>query len=1025
MNKVFKLLFSAALMLCCFAASAAGTQPSTGDGSQANPYQIATSDNLVWFAEHVNSGNASACAKLTADITVNTGVLDSNGDLNGTPSNTWTPIGGQNGRDYSGEFDGDGHTISGLYFNDESVNNIGLFGKAVGNAHIHDLGIKDSYFCGNSWVGGICGDFGGGRIENCWNGATVMSKGNNSCAGGIAGSCWTDASIAGCYNTGKISCTGSSYGGISGVVAKYSNVGASVKDCFTLNSACDVICNDLRDNPVITNSDAKDAAAFASGEVCWLLNNGVTDGSQKWYQTLNGTDNLPVLDDNHGTVYYGYDGNVLTYSNSQLMDPSNKASYIDANGEPQVADNVTEITNSSSTLSAGWYVVRGSDVKTGTLTCNGEVHLILADGAKLTASGGTSAAGITVSGEGNSLAIYGQTAQSGQLIASGGSWAAGIGGGENYSGSNITINGGVVKATGGRFAAGIGGGDDRSGSNITINGGEVTANGGDNGAGIGGGDRGEGYNIIINGGTVTANGGDDGAGIGGGWQGSGSYITINGGTVTANAGEEASCIGRGYLGNTCSNIFVAVGLVIRADNSNPPLTVVAHTTTTDIAGDLAPKRYATIRPLQDALVTYGDYITVCPEIASGDKATVGTEITFTAADRWAENYEFLGFYKESTFDTPITVGVSGRVYTTTVVDSDISVYAKYEPFTPIPYIDADGQPKSVKATEITNSSSTLSAGWYAVTGSDVQTGTLTCNGAVHLILADGAKLTATGGYVQAGITVSGGGNSLTIYGQTAQSGQLFAKGGNNGAGIGGGSDQSSSNITINGGIITATGGDCGAGIGGGDRGAGYNIIINRGVVTATGGNMASGIGGGFEQSGYDITINGGEVTANGGEDGAGIGGGIRGSGSNIRVAASLTVCADNTNPPTTEIHHTDNDIASHIAVFRYVTVKDVTTGIKDSAIAAINAAIEGVTNEDIIAIAENAINAINAATSADVINAIKEQALAAIASAKAIYASGLGEMGEPCEDCPSVEVTGQNDNMIKLYNPKSVTFKKE
>lgn len=265
MNKnITKLLLSAALLLCCFAAIAAGTQPSTGDGSQANPYQIATSDDLVWFAEHVNSGNTSACAILTADITVNTGVLDSNGNLNGIPSNTWTPIGGQNGRDYSGEFDGDGHTISGLYFNDESVNNIGLFGKAVGNAHIHDLGISDSYFCGSSWVGGICGDFGGGRIENCWNGATVMSKGNNSCAGGIAGSCWTDASIAGCYNTGKISCTGSSYGGISGVLAKNSNVDASVKDCFTLNTACGVICNDLRDNPVITNSDVKDAAAFAS-----------------------------------------------------------------------------------------------------------------------------------------------------------------------------------------------------------------------------------------------------------------------------------------------------------------------------------------------------------------------------------------------------------------------------------------------------------------------------------------------------------------------------------------------------------------------------------------------------------------------------------------------------------------------------------------------------------------------------------------------------------------------------------------
>ena len=570
MNKNIKKLFlSAALLLCCFAAIAAGTQPSAGDGSQANPYQIATSDNLVWFANHVNSGNASACAVLTADITVNTGVLDSNGDLSGGTFTSWTPIGGFNGggNDYSGEFNGNGHTISGLYFNDESVNNIGLFGKAVGSASIHDLGIKDSYFCGSSWVGGICGDFGGGCIENCWNGATVTSNGNGSCAGGIAGSCWTGASIAGCYNTGKISCTGSSYGGISGVLAKNSNVDASVKDCFTLNSACGVICNDLRDNPVITNSDVKDAAAFASGEVCYQLNNGVTDGTHKWYQTLNGTDNLPVLDNSHGTVYYGYDGDVLTYSNSPLTPPSiDNVAYIDANGEPQTSDNVFIIMNASEQViwSAGWYVVQGADITLAKgAVCNGAVHLILADGAKLTATGNddNKTPGIQVSGEGNSLAVYGQSAQSGQLIANGGTNGAGIGGKHRASGSNITINGGVVTATGGRFAAGIGGGMSSSGSNITINGGVVTATG--ECAGIGAGNQGSCSNINITGGKVTANGGTGAAGIGvgnGGLEGvsvSCSNIKITGGEVSANGGGmNASGIGGGRDASV-SNITIA------------------------------------------------------------------------------------------------------------------------------------------------------------------------------------------------------------------------------------------------------------------------------------------------------------------------------------------------------------------------------------------------------------------------------------------------------------------------------------
>ena len=70
-----------------------------------------------------------------------------------------------------------------------------------------------------------------------------------------------------------------------------------------------------------------------------------------------------------------------------------------------------------------------------------------------------------------------------------------------------------------------------------------------------------------------------------------------------------------------------------------------------------------------------------------------------------------------------------------------------------------------------------------------------------------------------------------------------------------------------------------------------------------------------------------------------------------------------------------------------------------------NAAIEGVTNADIIAIATNAINAINAATNVHEINVIKEQTLAAIASAKAVYASVLGDLGTPQTGCAAVKVT--------------------
>ena len=116
----------------------------------------------------------------------------------------------------------------------------------------------------------------------------------------------------------------------------------------------------------------------------------------------------------------------------------------------------------------------------------------------------------------------------GKLIATGGDYGAGIGGGSKGNGSNITITGGEVTATGGISASGIGGGNKGNGSNITITGGKVTATGGMFASGIGGGNKGNGSNITITGGEVTAAGGTTGAGIGGGLQKNGEKITVSG-----------------------------------------------------------------------------------------------------------------------------------------------------------------------------------------------------------------------------------------------------------------------------------------------------------------------------------------------------------------------------------------------------------------------------------------------------------------------------------------------------------------
>ena len=132
------------------------TKPSSGDGSSSNPYQISSAAHLYWFAGLVNGTitgvdkNPAACAKLTANITVNSGVLKSDGTINsGSVSGftAWTPI-GQGTNSFNGTFDGNGKTISGLHLDNADMDYIGLFGFSYGT--IQNVGVVDSYFHGKS-----------------------------------------------------------------------------------------------------------------------------------------------------------------------------------------------------------------------------------------------------------------------------------------------------------------------------------------------------------------------------------------------------------------------------------------------------------------------------------------------------------------------------------------------------------------------------------------------------------------------------------------------------------------------------------------------------------------------------------------------------------------------------------------------------------------------------------------------------------------------------------------------------------
>ena len=199
-------------------------------------YEIGNAGQLYWFAGLVNGTltdgteqNLKANAVLTADIIVNKDLLTSinteeDGNVtNGSSFKAWRPMGmaDENGEGYyKGIFDGNGHSISGLYVNrDEAADDvhiwfkscIGLFGYYSGVTR--NLSVLDSYMRGEDCIGGIFGYNDGGTIQNCYSAATVCG---DSYIGGICGRSEGDSIIENCYNTGYVYGADRSIGGICG-----------------------------------------------------------------------------------------------------------------------------------------------------------------------------------------------------------------------------------------------------------------------------------------------------------------------------------------------------------------------------------------------------------------------------------------------------------------------------------------------------------------------------------------------------------------------------------------------------------------------------------------------------------------------------------------------------------------------------------------------------------------------------------------------------------------------------------------
>ena len=163
------------------------------------PYQISTGRELVYLAQLVNDGNnfSGKTIVLTANIDLSLICHAANGETGAAEVN-WTPIGvgsanAKEQKPFSGTFDGQGHTISGLYINNSSANQ-GLFGYIDRSAIVQNLIVTGSVTTGGDATGGIVGKSprNSGTVRNCGFYGTVTATGTSGgvVGGGKAENCW-------------------------------------------------------------------------------------------------------------------------------------------------------------------------------------------------------------------------------------------------------------------------------------------------------------------------------------------------------------------------------------------------------------------------------------------------------------------------------------------------------------------------------------------------------------------------------------------------------------------------------------------------------------------------------------------------------------------------------------------------------------------------------------------------------------------------------------------------------------------
>ena len=197
---------------------------SGGAGTLADPYKIATLADLRYLSENSAYWAAGKYFIQTADI-------------DATATNSWNSNGaggyygfspmGNEITNFAGNYDGQGHTISGLYINRPATDYIGLFGSMASGSTVSNLGLLNVIISGKGKVGSLAGSL-LGSVSKCYSAGSVTGSGVT--VGGLIGYNQI-GSISDCYST----CSANGLGQVAGLIGFL--FFGNVTNCYSTGSA--------------------------------------------------------------------------------------------------------------------------------------------------------------------------------------------------------------------------------------------------------------------------------------------------------------------------------------------------------------------------------------------------------------------------------------------------------------------------------------------------------------------------------------------------------------------------------------------------------------------------------------------------------------------------------------------------------------------------------------------------------------------------------------------------------------------